>query len=350
MTIGEARKSVKEWVIKQESILPGFLGAYLGGSSAELSEDAMVANGSDVDVYVVLETNGRPLPPKRGKFQYNGILLEVSYLAAEEVLSVKQAQANYHLANLLRYQQVIIDPTDRLGQVAAKVAESFAKTPEIQKRRDHALIRVEEGLKGLDYQASLPDRTIGWLFPTGIMTHAVLVSALRNPTVRLRYLRSREVLETAGLGPVHEKLLELAGFHHLTQESAEWVLNQVEQVFDLAAERRRTEFPFATDISAVSREAAIDAIRRLNGEGFYRETAFWSYVTFARSMKIFLADVPDYYEEYLPVFEQALALVGRGTKEKIQRAAEAALAYVPELQKVTDQLIGKMAEKGEMIL
>lgn len=343
MTIGKARAIALEWVEQQEAGLPGFQGACLGGSTAELSPETVITNGSDVDVYVILEGK---LPPKRGKFEYRGVLLEVSYLAAEELFSRDQVQTNYHLANLLRYQQVITDPTGRLGQIAAEAAKNFAKPEWIRKRRDHALSRVEEGLRGLDYGASLPDRTIGWLFPTGIMTHAILVSALRNPTVRLRYLRSGEVLREYDMPEVQEQLLHLAGFGNLTAEEAEEVLCRTERVFDLASELRQTEFAFASDISAVSKDAAIDTIRRLNGQGFYQETAFWTYVTFARSMKILLADAPRCYEENLAAFERALALVGRGSETEIRQAAEAALAYLPELKGATERLIEKVTEKG----
>lgn len=56
----------------------GYVGAYLGGSTVALAPDAPMPGGSDLDVYVALEG---PLPEKRGKFEYQGALLEVSYVS-----------------------------------------------------------------------------------------------------------------------------------------------------------------------------------------------------------------------------------------------------------------------------
>ncbi|NJG46921.1 hypothetical protein GEP26_23410, partial [Salmonella enterica subsp. enterica serovar Anatum] len=68
MLVGDAWKLADEWVRKQAAPGEGFVGAYLGGSTASMPEKAELPAGSDVDVFVVLE--GEAAPPKLGKFLY----------------------------------------------------------------------------------------------------------------------------------------------------------------------------------------------------------------------------------------------------------------------------------------
>ena len=51
------------------------------------------------------------------------------------------------------------------------------------------------------------DQVIAWIFPTDVATHMLLVAALRNPTVRRRYVSAREVLTERGEIDFYERLL-----------------------------------------------------------------------------------------------------------------------------------------------
>lgn len=338
MTVKECSAIAAQWVRENEVSLPGYLGAYVGGSAALLSPCSEISDGSDLDVYVVAEN---PPPAKRGKFVFHGALLEISYISAASVFPAEKALADYHLANSLRCKFVLDDPTGRLKALQRTVAEGFPLRENIAARRDHALSRVRNGLSDINYAAALPDLTLSWLFPTGITTHAVLVSALRNPTVRLRYLKSREVLEENALEAEHERLLELSGFARINRPQAASMLDHLEPIYDRAACLSRTFFFFVSDISPQSRPAAIDALRTLIARGFHREVMFWIITTYARSMKMLLADAPDEYAKFLPAFESVLADVGRSCETEIRAAAESVLAHLPRLTTVTDSLIEK---------
>ena len=340
MRVGECRNLAENWAARREACLPGYVGAYLGGSTAALPPDAPMPGGSDLDVYVALEG---PLPEKRGKFEYQGALLEVSYVSWAAIFPAERALKDYHLAYSLRYGQVAGDPRGRLRPLMEQVARHFWDRPYWTARRDQALEKVRAGLTGLRPDAPLPDKTLSWLFPTGITTHTVLTAAGENPTVRLRYLRARRVLEDRGRLDVYERLLALSGFARVTGETARKMLDELAPAFDAAARLGRTPFFFSSDISPVSRPAAIDDLAALIARGFHRETLFWIVCTWARSMKILAADAPEEYARFLPLFRQALAAVDRDTDEKISAAAGEVLAYLPALRAVTDEIMKESA-------
>ena len=340
MTVKECAAIAARFVRENETRHPGYIGAYVGGSTAAMPPGAQIAGGSDMDVYVVCEA---PPPSKRGKFEYLGALIEVSYVAAADIFPAEKALGDYHLANSLRYRFVLDDPRGALCALEKKVARDFAQLSNIIRRRDHALDRVRAGLMHIDYDAPLPDLTLSWLFPTGITTHAVLVSALRNPTIRLRYLRAREVMLENGLAREYEMLLEISGFERVTRAQAQALMDALEPIYDRAAAVQRTPFSFGSDISAQSRPAAIDALRTLSASGRQREVMFWIMATYARAMKILLVDDPESYFKYLECFEGALALVGRRDNAAIGSQAGKVLAYLPKLGLITDRLAQKSA-------
>ena len=49
------------------------------------------------------------------------------------------------------------------------------------------------------------------MFPSSRVTHVVLVAALQNPTVRLRYRAARQALHAVGRPDLHESFLALLG-------------------------------------------------------------------------------------------------------------------------------------------
>lgn len=70
---------------------------------------------------------------------------------------------------------------------------------------------VTRGSAGFPENASLAIQAQGWVFPTGIMTHVLLVAGLRNPTVRRRYEAARDLLADHDGLDLHDRLLELLG-------------------------------------------------------------------------------------------------------------------------------------------
>jgi hypothetical protein len=163
-----------------------FLGAYFSGSTVGISDEAKLSPASDIDIVIVTAQTEPPL--KLGKFIFRDTLLEVTYLSWNEFSSVEEILSSYHLAGSFRMDTIIADPTGHLRKLQKQVSRHFAEREWVHRRCENAIQRIENSLRSIDISAPWHDQVTGWLFPTGVTTHVLLVAALRNPTVRLRYL------------------------------------------------------------------------------------------------------------------------------------------------------------------
>jgi hypothetical protein len=94
------------------------------------------------------------------------------------------------------------------------VSHHFAEQVWVRRRCKNARQRIENGLRAIDTSAAWHDQVTAWLFPTGVTTHVLLIAALRNPTVLLRYLAARDVLSDYGHASLYPDLLTLLGCAH----------------------------------------------------------------------------------------------------------------------------------------
>ncbi|GIG62111.1 hypothetical protein Lfu02_64830 [Longispora fulva] len=338
MTAGAARAAAVDWVTRHAAPEPGFLGAYFGGSTVALPDDAPVPAGSDVDVFLVVEEPGA----KVGKFEYHGALLEISPLPAAGLATPEQVLGRYHLAGPFRTDTVIADPTGHLRALHRRVAVEFAREDWV--RRRCADVAVAESLRRQDPAAPWHARVTGWLFPTACTAHVLLVAALRNPTVRLRHLAVRGVLADYGLSDGYPELLELLGCATMTAATARRHLDALADTFDAAAAVARTRFPFSSDITPAARPIAIDASRTLIDRGLHRETVFWTAATFARCHAILAADAPELGERLAPAFGELTADLGVATGADLARRTAEVLAYLPRLAETADAIIAAHPE------
>ncbi|MCS7464913.1 hypothetical protein N0M98_33055 [Paenibacillus doosanensis] len=342
MNVGSAKKAAADWVTNHASRTEGYRGAYFSGSTAVLPDEAELPASSDVDVMIVTAEAAPPLKP--GKFIHRDALLEASYISWHQLASAEEVLTNYHLANGFRTNTIIADPTGHLHSLQAEVSRLFARRPWVRRRCLNVREKIENGLRAIDTAAPLHDLLTSWLFPTGVTTHLILVAALRNPTVRLRYLAAREVLESCGQESLYLELLELLGCAHLTAERTERHLDELARTFDAAAAASRTPFFFSSNISPASRPIAIDGSRELIRRGFHREAIFWIAATFARCHKILAADAPREQQQLLPAFEAVIADLGiRSREDFLSRAAEG-IGFLPRLWEAAESIMANNAE------
>lgn len=324
MRIERAREIARQWVLDEGTGLPGFGGAFLTGSVLWADPDDELAPHSDVDVMVVADPEAGA--GHLGKFRYEGVLLEVSTMAAPR--SVHDVLSDYHLAGSLHLPGLLADPTGRLAEIQRGVARDFAERPWVLARCTAAMDRVRAWLNGIDESAPLPAQVTSWLFGTGVTTHVLLVAGLRNPTVRRRYAAVRDLLGEHGRLDQHESLLDLLGCAHLGRAQVEGHLAVLEKVFDATAPLRVPGYRFDTDISPAARPSAIDGTRELIDSGRHREAVFWLVATYARCLdKRALAGERGYEDG----FRELLADLGAATRADRRRRADRVLAALPEL-------------------
>jgi hypothetical protein len=337
MRIRAARAAAVDWVMRHGRADPGYRGAFFAGSTTWRSGGEELPLDSDVDVAVVSAAD--PPPAKLGKFEHHGVLLEVTHLDVAELATAERVLGSFYLAGSFRVDTVIDDPTGHLGRIRDRVSRDFAERMWVRQRCAHARGRIEGALGGLEPAAPFADQVTGWLFGTSLPTQVLLVAALRNPTVRLRYLAARAVLVDYGQPEVYQELLELLGVDRLSRQQVQHQLVELARTFDATVAVARSPFFFSGDITAAARHVAIDGSARLIDGGWHREAVFWIIATFARCHQILAVDAPELLRAHRPAFESAVADLGIGSIADLHRRAADALAFLPRLDRTTETIL-----------
>lgn len=342
MIVRIARDLATQWVFEQGVATPGIVGAFFHGSITALPAGAKLPPTSDLDLMLVLD--GPEPPVKPGKFTYHGLMLEVSYLTADQVRSPGVVLSQYQLAGSFRAPSVIFDPTGRLTELNAAVSREFARREWVIRRCQHARERILGNLDGIAAGAPFPDQVTAWLFATGVTTHLPLVAGLQNPTVRTRYLAVRALLARYGRLAFYESLLDLLGCATMTRDRARQHLAALADAFDTAAQVVRSPFFFAADLSPEARPVAIDGSRDLIERGDHREAIFWLAATSARCQQVFLADAPHLAERFGPGFDALVGDLGIRSAADLERRREDVRRFLPRLWRESEAIIAANPE------
>ncbi|MGW0855034.1 hypothetical protein [Streptomyces sp. NPDC002690] len=337
MKLGQARSAASDWVHRFARSQPGYRGAYFSGSTVGLPDDAELSPTSDVDVHIATTTDVHATGS--GKLRHQGALLEVSYVPWAELASAEAVLGSYHLAGCFRTDTLIDDPTGRLGSLRAEVAPRYAAAPWVRRRCEDARLRVETRLAAIDVSAPFHEQVLGWLFPTGVTCHLLLVAALRNPTIRLRYPAARAVLADYGHLGLYPELLGLLGCADLPAERVQHHLDALAETFDAAARVGRTPYFFSSDLTPEARPIAIDGSQSLIDAGDHREAVFWIIATFARCHTVLTADAPELAARHLPAFRAAVADLGIDSGTDLVRRAAGATRFLPRLWRTTEDIM-----------
>lgn len=342
MLVKDAKSLAREWVLTEAADLSAFAGAYLAGSVNWLADDDTLPPTSDLDVNLVFAAVD--VPERREKLHYRGLLLEPTHLSMEQLRSPEAVLGHYHLAGGLHKNGILADPSGRLTELQADVAREYARREWVRRRCEHARRRVVEGLDALDAANAIHDQVIGWLFPTGVTTHVLLVAGLRNPTVRRRYAAVRELLHEYGHLEFHETLLALLGCADMSRGQVEEHLTALKEVFDVAAAVMRSPFSFASDISPIARPIAVDGSREMIESGLHREAVFWIAVTSSRCRKVLAADAPELLPRFDPGYRGLLADLGITSFADLQRRSERVRAHLPQIWEIAEAIMAANPE------
>jgi hypothetical protein len=338
MLVKDAKDIARKWVIDEGSKLPGFYGAFYHGSINWLSDSSILSTTSDVDIMVVLDDSNPS--DKLGKFIYQDIILEVSYLPSNQLLLPDQILAQYHLAGDFRVPSVILDPSGRLSNIQTAVAEDYAKRKWVYKRCEHAMDKIMKNLQSLNNLEPFHDQVAAWLFAAGVMCHVLLVAGLKNPTVRRRYLAVKELLEEYGYSNFYEILLEVLGCAKMNRTDVECHLARLVDVFDVAKRMIKTPFFFASDISDIARPIVIDGSKELIEGGYHREAVFWIAATYSRCQKILYHDAPvEVQNRFTPGYLQLLGDLGIASPFDLQQRGEQIKKLLPQLWSIAEVII-----------
>lgn len=329
-----------DWVERHEVHQPGFRAAYFIGSSVDRSAETPWLPTSDIDIAVV--TSEPDALTRTGKFLHHGALLEVSAFPWDWFTDLGRLAASYHLAHGLRRDTIVADPTGAFRPIQRVIAETFCDQPCVERRWRNAAEKVETLLGTLSTQQPWHRQVTTWLFATGVTTQVLLVAALRNPTVRLRYLSVRAVLDEFGFAGLHEELLQLLGCAGMTAARASRYLDALADAFDAAAAVARTPLPFSSDITPIARPLVIDGSRALIASGDHREAIFWIVATFARCTEILALDAPEAMQQrFAGPFQELLTDLSASSPVELAARADDVRAFLPRLTTAAAKLVDR---------
>lgn len=330
MLIRDAKRLAREWVERYAQD-HRILGAYLGGSVIEMEEDATLPDSSDVDINLVID--GKESSEKPGKLLYRDALLEASFIQMADLFPAERLLLFYEIVGAFRKDNILLDPDGLLRELQKTVAAAFAKPCWVQARMRRVTEKILHGTGGFRTDTPLLDNINPWLFPAGICTHLLMVGALVNPTVRLRYLKVRPVLLENGYGGLYEKLLGLLGCSGFTQEQTQRHLDALADTFDVTCRYApQTHFPFSNDIGPHARAVVVDGSRQLIRQGDYREAVFWMAATFVRCHLILRETDGDEHQRLYPAMLRLFADMGVDSNASIARKIREIHGILPELE------------------
>ena len=340
MRIDEAQAVARAWVEAHDFASLPVVGSFLAGSTLEADPADELAPESDVDVALVVDG---PAPPKLGKFDVRGVRVEVTYLAWSELADPERVARVPHLAPsfapTVRCEPVLTDPDGRLGRLRAEVAPLVGRPEVVQERCEVVLARMADPAR---VGGSWPEAVTHWLFPTSLSTHVVLVAAGRNPTVRLRYLRARDVLVERGRGEVYPDLLTQLGCREATPRLVEKHLRSLTEAFDAATAAGPTSFFFASDVTPAARPVAVGGTAAMVERGEHREAVFWLVATFARCLQILDATAALDRERHHRAFAGAVAdLLGLRTLADLAERRAGLRATLPQLRRLGQEIVAE---------
>lgn len=332
--MAQAKTVARDWVSAEAGQIPGFAGAFFHGSINWLRDDEIIAPSSDVDIMVVID--GSPPDVKLGKFRYQGVLVEVSFVALSDLADPEHVLGVSHLAGSFATASVIADPTATLATLHQVVAQSYADPIWVRRRVADAASKLDRFYAGLDPAAPTHANAMFWVFGTSVPTLILLNASLRNPTVRKRYLQTRALLLELGLPDVYESLLDQLGCRTITPERVSAHVDRLAEVFDAAKTVGSTSVFFASDLTDEARPIAIDGSRDLIAKGLHCEAVFWIVVTYTRCLTVLASREA---HRWAAPFLTLLADLGITSYEDMERRADIVRAGLPEIWAIAEAII-----------
>lgn len=339
MLIKEAKRLACEWTA-QYARDHEILGAYFNGSVIEMEDHATLPASSDVDINLVVD--GREPAEKPGKLLYQNVLLEASFIQKDSLFPAEKLLGTYEIVGAFRKDNIILDESGQLQALLETVSSEFTEPCWVRARMKAVAEKIERVSGGFDMRGPLLQNLNPWLFSAGICTHLLMVGALVNPTVRLRYLKLRPVLLDNGCGDLYEKLLELLGCRNFTAQQTAEHLKELAVTFDRTCPHAPgTSFPFSNDIGPHARAVVIDGSEELIRQGNHREAVFWMAATFVRCHLILQQTDEEAHQDRLPAMLRMFGDMGADSNDRLAGKIEQMRQMLPELQAAAETLYQK---------
>lgn len=175
----------------------------------------------------------------------------------------------------------------------------------------------------------------------GSRSGRVAIANLKPPTHRRCLILTRQLLEQHGQLELHEEILRLLGYHHLTREHVEGYWQSAAEAFDRAAEVALTPVQFGFKLRPHIRPYIVDGAWEMLDAGYHREAMFWIGGFLVIANGAIQADASPAERPYFQAKVDAL-LVDLGLNNMSGMAARVqwARAIADQVFKLADEMVG----------
>jgi hypothetical protein len=342
MNVSQVIEIAKEWVEENVSQVPGFCGAYLGGSLSRMPKDASFPTYRDVDTYIIAEDVNQ-IPITHPILRYKGVLLERFRMSLGSHSSAEAVFSNPLVTSNLATGVVISDPAGLLGKLQQTIRKEYARRKWVQVRLEAERKRALENLEKMSH-ANTPidmfDR-LSWIVYS--LAGVIAIAHLRPPTVRRCLALTRELLHSQGKTELHEEILKVYGCAHMSQKQVEFYLHESTNAYDTAVEVKHTpptNWLANIFIHPDVRPYLVNGAQEIIDDGSYRETMFWIAFFHSLANTVIQNDAPDEEKpKYQAGFDGLLNGLGLSTRSDWQSRSQLADSVVKEVFQLADEVV-----------
>ncbi len=338
MTHDQVYETAPKWLFESGCKIPGYAGAYLSGSFLEHAPDEEWPADSDVDVVILCRED--PVP-QAGKFHFNGVLIEASYMHVREFADPERVMVVHYLSYALSHAVILDDPDGVLAPLCAFVQAEYAKPERLRARWRAMIAEIRRDCGPVDPTRSFHMQAMGWLFTTSKTAFPILLAAGRNCTVRKRLGAARAAMEEISCGEIMDELLA-----HLLGESFDPAclpahVTGLERAFEAACKSAGPSraYRFRSDISPDNRALSVDWCRAMLETAHPEDCVFWLGATWTRCLTILDMDESPSYPEHLEALKVFLASLGICSTADFTARLAALEAFLPRLDLLAEEVM-----------
>ena len=343
MDARQAGQAARSWVEAEIAAgrWPGLRAAHLVGGITSMPPTEPFPAAKDVDLHLIF-AEGSPALAGEGPLSgileasFGGIAIEAGLKSVADYRSPEVVLANPEIAHHLTGDVVLYDPDGLLRDLQPPVRRGYPRRRWVRARLDHEQRGQAGALEMLrlaraSWGASAEVNLLG--YSTTFATAALQVAALDPPRMGSRsLLRLGESLAAHDRGDLYEEILAVLGVATADRATAERLLAEAIEAFDLATTiQRPTEAfgPFQHKLHRHLRPYFVDSCRSLLAEGFHREALGWVLPYHLATADVILTDGPAAARPVFAARQTALLRVlGLDTAEaRASAAARATRTY-----------------------
>lgn len=338
MTHDQVYEAAQKWLFESGCKIPGYAGAYLSGSFLEHAPDKEWPADSDVDVVILCHED--PVP-QAGKFHFNSVLIEASYMHVREFADPERVMVVHYLSYALSHAVILDDPDGILAPLCAFVQAEYAK-PERMRTRWRAMIaEICRDCGPVDPTRSFHMQAMGWLFTTSKTAFPILLAAGRNCTVRKRLGAARTTLEEFDCAEIMDELLLPLLGNAFNPACLPAHVDAMERAFEAAcnSDGPSCTYRFRSDISPDNRALSVDWCHAILQTAHPEDCIFWLGATWTRCLTILDMDKDPSYAQHLEGLNAFLADLGIRSTEDFTARLAALETFLPHLDELAERVM-----------